>query len=172
MIPISGYLDPQSLVTFQLPKDRPRVKLLGTLEVEAINYPEGPSTQYFRTLVPNTMKGMGFGTRWVLGPFGLKRSCSGSMPRRWLPSGGTAARRRLKDRPSHSLKVGAWKCIELQKVPHTLRSKVPKHEVYMVSTTGIVIMVWGIYASYLGAWTLRDMLALDPNIKCVCVCVC
>ena len=38
-------------------------------------YPEGPSTQYSRTLVPKTMKGMVFGTRdlkyWVLGPSGL-----------------------------------------------------------------------------------------------------
>ena len=34
--------------------------------------PEGPSSQYLRTLVPNTIKGMVFGTRvlkyWVLGP--------------------------------------------------------------------------------------------------------
>ena len=37
--------------------------------------PEGPSTQYFRTLVPNTTEGMAFGTRIVayrvLGPSGL-----------------------------------------------------------------------------------------------------
>ena len=35
-------------------------------------FPEGPSTQHLRTLVPNAIKGMGFGTRvlkyWVLGP--------------------------------------------------------------------------------------------------------
>ena len=35
-------------------------------------HPEGPSTQYFRTLVPKTIEGMIFGTRslkyWVLGP--------------------------------------------------------------------------------------------------------
>ena len=38
-------------------------------------YPEGPSTQYLRTLVPNTIKSKVFGTRnlkyWVLGPSGL-----------------------------------------------------------------------------------------------------
>ena len=36
------------------------------------NNPEGPNTQYSRTLVPNTIKGMVLGTRvlnyWVLGP--------------------------------------------------------------------------------------------------------
>ena len=36
--------------------------------------PEGPSAQYFRTLVPNTIQGMVFGTRvlkhGVLGPSG------------------------------------------------------------------------------------------------------
>ena len=35
-------------------------------------HPEGPSTHYLRTLVPNTIKSMVFGTRvlkyWVLGP--------------------------------------------------------------------------------------------------------
>ena len=38
--------------------------------------PEGPSTQYLRTLVPKTIEGMGFGTRvlrfWLLGPLGPK----------------------------------------------------------------------------------------------------
>ena len=37
--------------------------------------PEGPSTQYLRTLVPKAIKGMVFGTRvlkyWVLGPSGV-----------------------------------------------------------------------------------------------------
>ena len=36
---------------------------------------EGPSTQYLRTLVPNTIKSMVFGTRdlkyWVFGPSGV-----------------------------------------------------------------------------------------------------
>ena len=36
--------------------------------------PEGPSTQYLRTLVPDTIKSMVLGTRslkyWVLGPSG------------------------------------------------------------------------------------------------------
>ena len=35
-------------------------------------HPEGPSTQYLRTLVPKTIEGMAFGNRnpksWVLGP--------------------------------------------------------------------------------------------------------
>ena len=39
-----------------------------------IQSPEGPSTQYVRSLVPDTIKGMVFGTRnrkyWVLGPCG------------------------------------------------------------------------------------------------------
>ena len=38
-------------------------------------YPKVPSTQYSRTLVPKTIKGMVLGTRdleyWVLGPCGL-----------------------------------------------------------------------------------------------------
>ena len=37
--------------------------------------PEGPSTQYLRTMVPNTIKRMAFGTRvlkyWLLGPSGI-----------------------------------------------------------------------------------------------------
>ena len=42
--------------------------------------PKGPSTQYLKTLVPKTIKGMVFGTRvfksWVLGPFGgVSTSC-------------------------------------------------------------------------------------------------
>ena len=40
-----------------------------------IEYPEGPSTQYSRTLVPNTISSMVFGTRnlksWVLGLSGV-----------------------------------------------------------------------------------------------------
>ena len=36
--------------------------------------PQGRSTQYLRTLVPKTIKGMDFGTKdptcWVLGPLG------------------------------------------------------------------------------------------------------
>ena len=40
---------------------------------ESLN-PQGPSTQYLRSLVPNTIKSMVFGTRnlnyWVLGPSG------------------------------------------------------------------------------------------------------
>ena len=39
---------------------------------------QGPSTQYSRTLVPNTFKGMVFGTRvlkyWLLGPSGFART--------------------------------------------------------------------------------------------------
>ena len=38
--------------------------------------PEGPSTQYLRSLVPNTIKSMVFGTRnlkyWLLGPSGMR----------------------------------------------------------------------------------------------------
>ena len=38
-------------------------------------YPEGPSTLYLRTLVPNTIQGMVIRTRdlqyWVVGPSGL-----------------------------------------------------------------------------------------------------
>ena len=40
-----------------------------------VSCPEGPSTQYLRTLVPQAIKAMVFGTRvlkdWVLGPFGM-----------------------------------------------------------------------------------------------------
>ena len=48
--------------------------------------PEGPSTQYFRTLVPNTIQGMGYWDQrvlkyWVLGP-------SGRVSKRALKSGG------------------------------------------------------------------------------------
>ena len=39
------------------------------------NYPEGPSTQYLRTLIPKIIKSMVFGARnlkyWILGPSGL-----------------------------------------------------------------------------------------------------
>ena len=42
---------------------------------QVLHYPEGPSTQYFRSLVPKTIRLMAFGTRdlkhWVLGPSGL-----------------------------------------------------------------------------------------------------
>ena len=38
-------------------------------------FPEGPSTQSLRTLVPKAINGMVFGTRvlnhWVLGPLGI-----------------------------------------------------------------------------------------------------
>ena len=43
--------------------------------LKGISYPEGPSTQYLRTLVPKTIPLMVFGTKglkyWVLGPSGL-----------------------------------------------------------------------------------------------------
>ena len=53
-------------------------------------YPEGPSTQYSRTLVPKAIKGMVFGTRvltyWALGPSGIARLATevkaGGRPRR------------------------------------------------------------------------------------------
>ena len=56
--------------------------------------PEGPSTQYLRTLVPNTIKGMVFGTRdlryWVLRPSGnnivLKHICPLSPMANRLPT--------------------------------------------------------------------------------------
>ena len=42
------------------------------VHTDIYTYPEGPSTQHLRTLVPNTSKGMVFRTRdlkyWVLGP--------------------------------------------------------------------------------------------------------
>ena len=42
-------------------------------------YPEGPSTRYLRSLVPETIPSMAFGTRvltyWVLGPSGLHTPC-------------------------------------------------------------------------------------------------
>ena len=45
-----------------------------------LDYPEGPSTQYLRILVPNTIESMVFGTRdlkyWVLGPSGLGSSAA------------------------------------------------------------------------------------------------
>ena len=51
------------------------------LRLALSHYPEGPSTQYLRTLVPNTIQGMAFGTRilkyWVLGPSGL---CGSHLP--------------------------------------------------------------------------------------------
>ena len=52
--------------------------------------PEGPNTQYLRSLVPNTVKGMASGTRglkyWVLGPSRtgklewVTRSCGPELP--------------------------------------------------------------------------------------------
>ena len=59
--------------------------------------PEGPSTQYIRTLVPKTIKGMDFGTRilkyWVLGPSGggssVGQSQSGTLG--WPPLPACAA---------------------------------------------------------------------------------
>ena len=43
-----------------------------------LQYPEGPSTQYLRFLVPKTIPSMVFGTRilkyWVLGPLGIGMS--------------------------------------------------------------------------------------------------
>ena len=49
---------------------QPKVGLICVLE--APKYPEGPSTQYLRFLVPKTILLMVFGTRdlkyWVLGP--------------------------------------------------------------------------------------------------------
>ena len=36
--------------------------------------PEGPSTQYLRTLVPNTIKSMGFGNQRYLDPLGVGAS--------------------------------------------------------------------------------------------------
>ena len=46
----------------------------GRLGRGQLSSPEGPSTQYLRPLVPNTIKSMVFGTRvlkcWVLGPSG------------------------------------------------------------------------------------------------------
>ena len=45
------------------------------LTFEAWRFPEGPSTQHVRTLVPKTVKGMVSGTGvlkyWVLGPSGF-----------------------------------------------------------------------------------------------------
>ena len=53
----------------------------GQYPVHLISIPEGPSTQYLWTLVPNTIKGMVFGTRdlkhWVLGPSGYGTSHRG-----------------------------------------------------------------------------------------------
>ena len=50
--------------------------------------PEGPSTQYLRTLAPQTIQGMVFGTRvlryWVLGPSGLVLSLNSSRRLNWL----------------------------------------------------------------------------------------
>ena len=52
-----------------------RPRLLQQRPHRLVHYPEGPSTQYLRTLVPKAINGMVFGTRvlnyWVLGPSGL-----------------------------------------------------------------------------------------------------
>ena len=48
---------------------------LGVFLVDTFYFPKGPSTQYSRTLVPNTIQGIVFGTRvlkyWVRGPSGF-----------------------------------------------------------------------------------------------------
>ena len=61
-----------------------------------VSYTEGPSTQYLRSLVPNTIKSMVFGTRklkyWVLGPSGtwfgprahFLRPCTLECDRGWM----------------------------------------------------------------------------------------
>ena len=53
------------------------------------DYPEGPSPQYLRTLVPNTIKGMVSGTRvleyCVLGPSGLVISAGPTRHHSWSP---------------------------------------------------------------------------------------
>ena len=58
-----------SLQGMEDPNDR-----LNFRSVMRLQGPEGPSTQYLRTLVPTTIKGMDFGTKifkyWVLGPSG------------------------------------------------------------------------------------------------------
>ena len=50
-------------------------------------YPEGPSTQYLRTLVPNTIRGMVVGSKglkyWVLGPSGLWSYLESQWPIVW-----------------------------------------------------------------------------------------
>ena len=50
--------------------------------------PEGPSTQYFRCLVPTTLKCMAFGTRGlnscVLGPSGWENACAGPLGKSFL----------------------------------------------------------------------------------------
>ena len=65
--------------------------LLGTESATKLPYPEGPSTQHIRTLVPKTVKGMVFGTRvleyWVLGPSGSFLNFQPSAPR---PASGEA----------------------------------------------------------------------------------
>ena len=53
--------------------------LCGLLGRELSRSPEGPSTQYLRTLVPHTIPLMVWGTRilkyWVLGPSGYRSFC-------------------------------------------------------------------------------------------------
>ena len=79
--------------------------------------PEGPSTQYLRTLVPKAIKGRVFGTRvlkyWVLGPSGyaaeiIFRALKGMIPVPMLevslaagPKSGCAAA--LRQRPAAAL---------------------------------------------------------------------
>ena len=59
----------------QLGRDPPAGATLQWFCAGLTNFPEGPSTQYVRTLVPNAIKSMVFGTRslkyLVLGPSGL-----------------------------------------------------------------------------------------------------
>ena len=51
---------------------------------------KGPSNQYSRSLVPDTTKGMVFGTRnlkcWVLGPSGIGAFTCGTERGAWRPS--------------------------------------------------------------------------------------
>ena len=71
-IQVADWLDAFQCVAFYLcsPSRHP-----GPKQRTMLNYPEGASTQYLRTLVPKAIKGMAFGKRilkyWVLGPSGL-----------------------------------------------------------------------------------------------------
>ena len=55
----------------------PGSPMYGFIKEDGLNYLEGPSTQYLRTLVPKAIEGMVFGIRvlkyCVLGPSGLYR---------------------------------------------------------------------------------------------------
>ena len=65
-------------------------------ETRVLKFPEGPSTQYLRTLVPNTIPLVDFGTRvlkyWVLGPSGI-HSTSARIESRELTHVSTAVTR-------------------------------------------------------------------------------